>query len=248
MAGERELRMRHELKYHIEDLEYNVLQKKLATVLRPDPNMGPKGRYSIRNLYFDDCRDTALGEKEAGVLNRKKYRIRIYNHSDSVIKFERKSKINQYILKESIRITRADADRLITGDLDFLNGSGVSLLQDFYLEGRCNLMRPVTIVEYEREAYVHPVGNLRITFDTGLRTELGPTSFFDRDICTINAIHQPGIIMEIKYDEVLPQYIRGLFPDTIRPRLAIGKFVICRTQQKCLTGSPPRGIPFAKSG
>jgi hypothetical protein len=234
VAGERELHVRHELKYHINDLEYQVLRKKLATLLRPDPNMGSSGRYSIRNLYFDDYRDTALSEKEAGVLNRKKYRIRIYNQSDAVIKFERKNKINQYILKESIPITRAEADRMIAGDFDFLAGSEESLLRDFYLESRCNLMRPVTVVEYEREAYIHPVGNVRITFDTGLRTELGPTSFFDRDIFTIGAIDQPGIILEVKFNEVLPQYIRGLFPDTIRPRLAIGKFVICRTQQKCI--------------
>ncbi|MFX1566575.1 MAG: polyphosphate polymerase domain-containing protein [Promethearchaeota archaeon] len=246
MAGEKELHLRHELKYEIDTLQHQVLQKKLSTLLKPDPNMESNSRYNVRNLYFDDFRDTALCEKQAGVSNRKKYRIRIYNHSDAVIKFERKTKINQYILKESTRITRGEADRIIAGDFNFLAKSKDRLLRDFYLESRCNLMRPVVIVEYEREAYIHPVGNVRITFDTDLRTGLGPTSFFDCNICTMGVVNRPDIILEIKYNEVLPQYICGLFPNTIRPRVAIGKFVLCRTQQKCQTGSTLGGIPCTK--
>jgi len=242
MVGEKELHLRHELKYQIDTLQYQVLQKKLSVILKPDPNMEGNSRYNIRNLYFDDFRDTALCEKQAGVSNRKKYRMRIYNHSDAVIKFERKSKINQYTLKESTRINRGEADKIIAGNFDFLAKSEDHLLREFYLETRCNLMRPVIIVEYNREAYIHPIGNVRITFDTELRTGLGPLSFFDWNTSTMGVLDRPNIIMEIKYNEVLPQYICGLFPDTIRPRLSIGKFALCRTQQKCQMGSPAGGI------
>ena len=248
MAGEKELYLRHELKYQIDALQYQVLQKKLSMVLKPDPNMEANKPYNIRNLYFDDFRDTALCEKQAGVPFREKYRMRIYNHSDAVIKFERKTKINQYSLKESTRITRGEADQIIAGNFDFLAKSKDHLLRDFYLETRCNLMRPVVIVEYDREAYVHPVGNVRITFDTELRTELGATSFFDHNICTMGILDHPSIIMEVKYDEVLPQYIRGLFPNTIRPPAAFGKFAICRTQQKCKMGSPAGGALCSNYG
>jgi hypothetical protein len=204
--------------------------------------MGSRNSYNVRNLYFDDYRDTAFCEKQAGVSDRKKYRIRIYNRSDALIKFERKTKISQYIIKESTRITRGEADQIIAGDFGFLAKSKERLLRDFYLESRCNLMRPVVVVEYDREAYVHPIGNLRITFDTDLRTGLGPTSFFNCDICTMGVVNRPGVILEIKYNEVIPQYICGLFPNTIRPRVAIGKFVLCRNQQKSHTGSTIGGI------
>jgi hypothetical protein len=107
------------------------------------------------------------------------------------------------------------------------------------------------VVEYEREAYVHPVGNVRITFDTCLRTSLGQTDFFDCDLCTMGILNRPEIILEIKYDEVLPMFICGLFPDTIRPRISIGKFVLCRTQQRCQAGRPSGGLscigPFKKT-
>jgi hypothetical protein len=225
------MHFRHELKYEIDPLEYNVLKKKLLTVLKPDPYMVPNNRYNVRSLYFDDCHDTALLDKEAGIYKRKKYRIRIYNGSDAYIKFERKTKIGDYMLKESTRITRGVADKLIAKDFTSLLKIDSKLLHDFYLETRCNLMRPVVIVEYEREAYVHPIGSVRITFDTQLRTALGCLDLFSNSTCTMNTNDQTAIILEVKYNEVLPQFICGLFPDTIRPKLAIGKFVICRNQQ-----------------
>ncbi len=248
MAGEREVHLRHELKYQIDMLQYQVLQKKLSIVLKPDPNMEANKPYNIRSLYFDDFKDTALCEKQSGVANRAKYRIRIYNHSDAVIKFERKTKINQYSLKESTRITRGEADKIIAGDFNFLAKSKDRLLSDFYVATRCSLMRPVVIVEYDREAYIHPIGNVRVTFDTGLRTELGAASFFDSNICTMGVLDRPSILMEVKYDEVVPEYICGLFPNTIRPPSAFGKFVSCRIQQKSQMGSPAGGVLCSKYG
>ena len=50
------------------------------------------GGYTIRSLYFDDYCNSAYEEKDAGILMRKKYRVRIYNGSDKVIKLERKKK------------------------------------------------------------------------------------------------------------------------------------------------------------
>lgn len=229
---------RHELKYRIDRLQYDVLRKNLATVLEPDPHMETNGRYHIRSLYFDDFRNSAFWDKLAGVYKRKKYRIRIYNHSDTVIKFERKTKIQNFILKETVRITRAEADRIIAGDVDFLADSKDRLLRDFYQEHRCNLMRPVSVVEYDRVAYFHPVGNVRITFDTGLRMGLGSISFFNCDICTMSIIRESDVILEIKYDEVLPQFICGLFPETIRSKTAVGKFIICREQDMLRAGNP----------
>jgi hypothetical protein len=225
--------LRHEFKYEIDRLQYQVLQKKLCTLLKPDPHMISNGRrhYNVRSLYFDDCYNTALNDKEAGVYKRKKYRLRIYNRSDGFIKFERKTKVGAYMLKESTRITREQADQLIENDFDFLVKAENNLLKDFYLETRCNLMRPVVIVEYDREAYIHNVGTVRITFDTQLRTSLGYKQFFDKENSTMRTLEQQNIILEVKYNEVLPGYIRGLFPNTIRPQLAIGKYVICRNQQ-----------------
>ncbi len=223
-----EPRLRHEFKYHINYVQYKILQKKLAAVLKLDSHAGPDRRYHVRSLYFDDFKNTAFFEKISGVSRRKKYRIRIYNCSDDFIKFERKIKLDQYVFKESVKLTREDAERIIAGDVAFLANSKDYLLKTYYLESRHSLMRPVVLVDYYREAYIHPIGNVRITFDIGLHTGFGSVSLFDPRTFTMSVSEKQDVILEVKFDDVLPLHIRGLFPKTIQPRSAIGKFVICR--------------------
>jgi hypothetical protein len=239
--------LRHEYKYEINPLQYEVLKKRVILLFKPDPFAGSEGGYNIRNLYFDDFRNSSLLEKCAGTYQRKKYRMRIYNCDDRKIKFERKTKIGEYILKEDARITREEADRIIIGDFSFLVNSQNDLLRTVYLESRCNLLQPVVIVEYYREAFYDPVSHVRITFDRGLRSGLGSVSFFDPHVPTMQVIDEPNIIMEIKFGKFFPHYVQGLFPEDTRPRLAIGKFVLCRSQQMHLFGSPIGGLPYART-
>ncbi|MGF3523083.1 MAG: polyphosphate polymerase domain-containing protein [Candidatus Bathyarchaeia archaeon] len=221
-------RLRHELKYHIDHLQYQILRKKLSIVLNSDPHAGPDGTYHVRSLYFDDFKNSALHEKTSGVAPRKKYRIRIYNYSDEYIKFEQKTKLNQYVSKESVQLTRKEAEQIIAGNIEFMANSTNPVLNAFYLESHHELLRPVVIVDYQREAYVHPLGNIRITFDTNLRTNQGSASFFDPCAFTIKVNEVQDVILEVKYDITLPKHIQGLFPNNVPPASAIGKFAVCR--------------------
>ena len=103
----RNIPLRHELKYLITPAELTVLRNTLAPLMQLDQGH----EYLIRSLYFDTINDDALEEKIAGVGNRKKYRIRIYNFSDRVIKLECKSKYGDLISKQSVSIPRELADR-----------------------------------------------------------------------------------------------------------------------------------------
>ncbi|MCE5168931.1 VTC domain-containing protein [Paenibacillus profundus] len=85
-----------------------------------DQNSVDEHGYHIRSLYFDNIYESALHDKVDGILNRRKYRIRIYNKSDAVIKLERKSKWNEYVAKESAPMTRSEFERLYRGDAEFL--------------------------------------------------------------------------------------------------------------------------------
>lgn len=82
-------RYRHELKYLINEGEHSALACRMAPVFKLDKH-ARSGGYTIRSLYFDDYCNSAYEEKDAGILMRKKYRVRIYNGSDRVIKLERK--------------------------------------------------------------------------------------------------------------------------------------------------------------
>lgn len=236
MTTQSQHHFRHELKYSIDFMQYQLLRKKLAVVLKTDPHAGTNNQYHIRSLYFDDFKNTALFEKQSGLARRKKYRIRIYNYNDECIKFECKTKINQFVHKDWTQISREEAKKIIAGDVSFLANTNNPLLHDVYLECRCKLLRPIVMVDYLREAYVHPVGNVRITFDMALHTNLGQLSLFKNNAPTMGVDSECGIILEIKFDDVLPLHIRGLFPNTIRPQSANGKFGICRESTNTVTG------------
>ena len=146
----RSMPLRHELKFYINEMQYHLLRNALDRVLDRDPNGDENNEYHIRSLYFDTINDDALEEKIAGVGNRKKYRIRIYNFSDKVIKLECKSKYGDLISKQSVTIPRDLAEQLIAGDPEGLQRMRHPLFHDMYREMRINLLRPAVIVDYVR--------------------------------------------------------------------------------------------------
>ena len=108
--------LRHELKFFINPVEYEVLRRALDRVLWRDPNGDENNEYFIRSLYFDTWFNDALIDKLDGVKNRDKYRMRTYNFSDKMIRMECKTKVGSLISKRSIAIPRLLADQLIAGD------------------------------------------------------------------------------------------------------------------------------------
>ena len=224
----RNIPLRHELKYHITPAELSVLRSVLTPVMQLDPNGNENNEYHIRSLYFDTINDDALEEKIAGVGNRKKYRMRIYNFSDKVIKLECKSKYGDLISKQSVSIPRDLAEQLIAGDPDGLQRMRHPLLHDVYREMRTRLLRPAVIVYYVREAYNHPAQDVRITFDKQLRTGLYASDIFNPMLPTYPVFDDPVEILEVKFNEFLPTYIQSIISGVTAQRSAVSKYTWCR--------------------
>ena len=224
----RNIPLRHELKYHITPAELTVLRGVLAPVMQLDPNGNENNEYHIRSLYFDTINDDALEEKIAGVGNRKKYRIRIYNFSDRVIKLECKSKYGDLISKQSVSIPRELAEQLIAGDPDGLQRMRHPLFHDVYREMRTRLLRPAVIVDYVREAYIHQAEEVRITFDKQVRTGLYSVDMFNPQIPTYPVFDDPVEILEVKFDEFLPSYLQSILSGITAQRSAVSKYTWCR--------------------
>ena len=224
------LPIRHELKYFINERQYFVLSGVLDGILNRDPNGDEYNEYHIRSLYFDTVFDTAFHDKMNGVQNRDKYRIRIYNFSDKVIKMECKTKVGSLISKRSISIPRLLCEQLMAGDPTGLETTRSGLLNDVYREMTVNLLRPVVLVDYVREAYLHPAEEVRITFDKQLRTGLWSKELFDPYVPTIPPLDENLMILEVKYNRVLPSYIRDVlntYCQGAQPS-AISKYTWCR--------------------
>jgi hypothetical protein len=223
---------RHEFKYFINYFDYVSLKSRLKKILKADEFSGINNDYHVRSLYFDDLQNSALFEKQSGILQRRKFRIRIYNYKEDVIKLEKKSRVGLFINKETVRLKLKEYHMIRDGKYAFLKDSTKSLFKEFYFELAANRIKPDVVVDYVREAYKSSINNIRITFDKNLRTGLLKTDLFDHTLPTVDVIERPVHILEIKYDNFLPDHLKKILQITSNTRFAISKFVICKKYTK----------------
>jgi hypothetical protein len=174
-----DVKYRHEYKYYINIGDYYILRSRLKHIMELDKHAGKDGQYSIRSIYFDDLKDSALFEKISGVNHRRKYRIRFYNKDTSSIRLEKKIKDKGLTAKFKTLITKEQCLKILHGDIEWMSFSKDKLLNELYIKMKSELYRPKTIVDYVREAYTYPIGNVRVTFDNSIFT-LGYQSVFCR--------------------------------------------------------------------
>ncbi len=218
---------RYEQKYLIYQTQYRELVPVLSSLLSRDEHAGPGGEYMIRSLYFDDMYGSAYQEKQDGVYARKKYRIRVYNCGDQVIHLECKYKQGAYISKESVSLTREEYERIRGGDCRFLLEKQQPVAREFYLDIRSRLLKPVVIVDYEREPYVLEAGTVRITFDKAVRAANPAENLFDPGIPVYSALSPGRLIMEIKFTGYLPERVRRIFRVRNMPQISASKYCLC---------------------
>ena len=217
---------RHEWKHEINQADLLALRQRLRVVARLDPHT-VSGTYSIRSLYFDNAADKALREKLDGVSRREKFRIRYYNGDTSVIHLEKKSKLGGLGNKQSASLTAGQAQAIADGCLDWMHDSPEELVQDLYTKMRLQGLRPKIIVDYTREPFIFGPGNVRVTLDYNIRTGFCCQDFLNPACITIPAGDAP-IILEVKWDNFLPDIIRDAIQLPGRRVTAFSKYAQCR--------------------
>ena len=222
----RQIKYRHEWKHEISYADLLVLRQRLTAVMKRDLHT-EDGKYEVRSLYFDNASDKALHEKLDGVSIREKFRIRYYNGDTSLIKLEKKSKRNSLCLKESVELTKEQAQAIADGEYQWMAKSESMLIRELYTKMRTQGLAPKTIVDYTREPFVYAPGNVRVTLDYNIRTGLMSTAFLDSD-CVTAPVADGVIILEVKWDEYLPDIIRDVVQlDNCRTE-AFSKYAVCR--------------------
>ena len=216
---------RHEVKHEINLSDIMVIRSRLKAAAYSDEH-AIDGKYLIRSLYFDNLEDKALREKINGTNRREKFRIRYYNDDTSVIHLEKKIKINNLSNKQSVPLTKEQAQAIIAGDLDFMLDSEYPLIQELYSKMTLQGLKPKTIVDYTREPFVFPAGNVRVTLDYNIRSGLKSTDFLNPDCVTVPV--SDSIILEVKWDAFLPDIIKDAVSLTDRREGAFSKYAACR--------------------
>ena len=226
---EEEMRYRHELKFAIPYADYAAMRLRLKKVMKTDPHTVADGRYLIRSVYFDNSDDKALREKIDGIAWREKFRIRYYNDDFSFIALEKKMKVDSLCLKYDVRITEEECRRILGGDTAFMKEHPAELLRELYAKMQYQRLRPRVLVSYVREPYIYPAGNVRVTFDSQIRTTLFHREFLEERVSDISATDTPqDMFLEVKYDAFLPEIIQDLIQVPGIRQQAFSKYGACR--------------------
>lgn len=220
---------RHELKYQVDYGSYLALRSRLRPVMKPDPHTRSDGRYVIRSVYFDTMGDKALREKLNGVREREKFRIRWYNDDLSFITLEKKVKRGSLCQKLDAPVSEEECRVLFSGHTGWMREHPQGLVRELYAKMAGEGLKPRVLVSYLREPYVYGPGNVRVTFDSRVRTGLWGKDFFAPLPKDVSAADGPGdMLMEVKYDAFLPDIIAHLLQCEGVRQQAFSKYAAAR--------------------
>lgn len=224
---------REEKKYLISLPEALQACHRLAQVMHEDPHNGISG-YPVRSLYFDTLDDRDFHEKAAGVELRRKLRLRCYDPTADFAMLEMKQKQGASQLKRSLRVTREDAQALTRGDYAPLLRYPESFAAECYALMHSRCYRPKTIVEYNRKAFIAKENKIRITFDSRIVSVESCFDLFSPRL-NMNPVLDPYcVVLEVKYNGFLLDYLRELINSVDRSELSVSKYVLAR-QNGCQT-------------
>ena len=220
------MKFRHEYKHPVNLSDIYGLRSRLSAVAKHDANAEEDGTYFVKSLYFDNYMDKALREKIDGVNNREKFRIRYYGTDTAFMRLEKKSKINGLCNKVSCRITAEECRKIIDGNIEFMRDCEFMLMRELYAKMKYQLLRPKCIVAYTRESFVYPMGNVRVTLDTNICGSNNIKEFLNPDLPFLQTYH--NAVLEVKWDEYLPQIIRDCVQVKSRRSAAFSKYAAVR--------------------
>ncbi|MCX6151170.1 MAG: polyphosphate polymerase domain-containing protein [Ignavibacteriales bacterium] len=229
--------LRREYKYLAPKEILDDLRSELEPYVQLDKyaNIRPQKEYTVRSIYYDTLRLDYYHEKIEGLKNRKKIRIRGYNemNSSNIIYLEIKRKLENYIDKHRSPLLYENLEELFyTGDIDryiiLKDSDAIDNAKRFFFHIHKNLLRPVTLVVYNREAFFSKFdSNIRITFDKNLRYHSFPTfaSLYDESI--LKPAMPKHFVFEIKFYKGYSEHIQDIINRLGLLRLAVSKYQIC---------------------
>lgn len=222
------VKYRHEYKYLIDAMQQGTLRLYASGVLQPDAHVDEDGEYLIRSLYFDSLDDNCFYENEDGDDPREKYRIRFYNCDSSRISLECKAKRRTMTRKTSCPISLEQCRSFMNGTIPDPD-RGISVNQEaMFWQMRLRNLRPVVIVQYVRTPYINRAGNVRITFDHNIASSNDIGGFLNEDISFRQILPKGQSILEVKWDEFLPSYIKEQLELDSLQWTSFSKYYLCR--------------------
>ena len=175
----------------------------------------------IKTIYFDNYFREVEKDKKNDINSVYKYRIRMYNNSDSNVFLERKTNENGYIKKIKEKIEKKEVVDVINGRFKDLLREDECLKTELYIKMLLKSLRPSLLIEYTREAWVDKSSNTRITIDKDLKSTTDCGKFFE----SFKSVPKEKYILEIKWDKYMPDYILNIIQSVQGKKMTKSKFM-----------------------
>ncbi len=235
--------LRYERKYLVPNYLLDALRSRFSGFVRPDIVATANGngipQYTVRSIYFDTIDLAFYHEKHAGLMSRKKLRVRGYNknmNGEKVV-LEVKRKNGNRISKNRAAVYYRKLDKLIsTGMIEkyVLEGFGQNkedACEDagrFFFHLKRKPLIPTTLVSYEREAYHGKLNpGIRITFDKNIRSRNYPRLNELYAESNMRLLFKSHFILEIKYfEDEMPAWAKNIVHEFKLRTEALSKYTI----------------------
>jgi len=236
---------RFEYKYLVPMESLEDLRNSIRPFIETDTYMDEESNeYCIHSIYYDTRNLDFYYEKEAGIKDRKKIRIRGYNQpsTNSNVFLEIKRKDNNIISKNRAPVAFNNLQLLLeTRDIEkyVIKNSNFEVYNDasrFFFNIYSQKLLPIINIHYNREAYFYKFDkSVRITFDKHLRSNAYPSAndlFNESNV--INSL-QGFFIVEIKFpnnEREMPLWCENILGKFGMERAALSKYCICLDAHK----------------
>lgn len=219
--------LREEKKYKMSLAELTYVKGQLENVMHGDTFNGTKP-YLVRSLYFDSASDIDFYEKEAGVNDRKKIRLRVYSPYATKAKLELKAKSGTMQRKQSLTVTKEDALEMIRGNYAVLQHYNEELAEYLYRKMTMEVYQPRSVVEYDRIAFGVNENNIRLTLDSGVRANEGSFDIFSDQLQLYPVMRPDEGMLEVKYNRFLLSYIKDVIQCVDMIETSVSKYSMSR--------------------
>ncbi len=224
---------RFELKYIITLAQAERFKTALKAYMHPD-EYGNNGKYSLTSLYYDSPDLRCYWEKEYGLRFRRKLRIRKYETGkpmaeETPVFLEIKQRVDRVTQKRRVVLSYGDALRLCNDrKLPENSNEDQTVLDEMYVLLWQYNLRPVSIVRYDRQAFIgtkYDLG-LRVTFDTDLTFQSHCLHLHEAP-SALPMLSPNQVVMEIKVNERIPTWLTELIADHNLRMIRVSKY--CRS-------------------
>lgn len=225
------MRYRYEFKYQLKPEDARSFEHNMRRFgMKLDGSTDPaQGYYIVTSLYFDSPLNQHYEDKNGGLIERKKIRLRTYGPNlftskklflEIKHKFELKNRKTRFILtQEESRSLIAKGPHTLY-DVPGNERDREIILRNFYEMNA----KPAVYVRYKRKAYIDHTRDLRMTLDYNI--EGAP--FINRDMDKLSfGVGVNYVLLEIKFSYIMPPWLVFLLRSYNLDRISHSKFAIC---------------------